>query len=196
LYDCVPSRGALETLSDFIGRSFRATPTTRISHLALKDLQFWRDLPQKLHHRPIWPKEHTSTDTAHTDASMSVCGATLSHGEHEAETRGFYGYRGYWEGSHKELAHITVLELTDEIGFEGVFGILCSARERGGQVVHRQHVGHVRREPVGVEIAGYHGRATDAAPVLQATRSNVGFASPSVGTGPFRRQTVEGEESG
>jgi hypothetical protein len=30
-----------------------------------------------------------------------------------------------------------------EIGLEGVFGILCSARERSGQVVHRQHGGHV-----------------------------------------------------
>jgi hypothetical protein len=89
LYDCVPSWGADRTRSDFIGRRFRGTPKTRISHLALKDLQFWRDLPQKLHHCPIWPKELTPTGKVHTDASMSAYGATLSQEEHEAGTRGF-----------------------------------------------------------------------------------------------------------
>jgi hypothetical protein len=43
---------------------------------------------------------------------MSAYGATLSRGEHEAGTRGFHECRGYWEGSHRELAHITLLELT------------------------------------------------------------------------------------
>jgi hypothetical protein len=110
LYDCVPSRGPVGTRSDIFGRHFRATPTTRISHLALKHLQFWWDLPQKLHHRPIWPKELKPTATVHTDASMSAYGATLSRGEHQSGTRGIYECRGYWEGSHKELAHITVPE--------------------------------------------------------------------------------------
>jgi hypothetical protein len=112
LYPCVPSRGAVGTRSNIIGRRFRATPTTRVSHLALKYLQFWQDLPQKLHHRPIWPKELKLTATVHTDVSMSAYGATLSLGEHEAGTRGYYECRGYWEGSHKELGHIAVLELT------------------------------------------------------------------------------------
>jgi hypothetical protein len=112
LYDCVPSRGAVGTRSDFIGSRFRGTPTTRISHLAQKDLQFWRELTQKLHHCPIWPKELTPTAKVHTDASMSAYGATLSQGEHEAGKRVFYECRGYCEGSHKELTHVTVLELT------------------------------------------------------------------------------------
>jgi hypothetical protein len=56
----------------FIGRRLRVTPTTRISHPAMKDVKIWRDLPQKLHHRPIWPLELKPTATVHTDASMLV----------------------------------------------------------------------------------------------------------------------------
>jgi hypothetical protein len=60
-----------------------------------------------------------------------------------------------------------------EIGFEGVLGLLCSARERGGQVVHRKHGGHVRREPVDAKIAGDQEQTTEAAPVLQTSRSDI-----------------------
>jgi hypothetical protein len=128
LYDCVPSRGAVGTRSDFIGSRFRGTPTTRISHLAQKDIQFWRDLPQKLHHCPIWPKELTPTAKVHTDASMSACGAMLSQGEHEAGKRVFL--RMPWLlGRFSQGIGARYCSGTDdgEIAFERVLRILCSA---------------------------------------------------------------------
>jgi hypothetical protein len=57
---------------------------TRLSHAALRDLQFWKNLPKQLHHRPIWPKELAPTCTVHTDASVTAYGTTLSLGAHAA----------------------------------------------------------------------------------------------------------------
>jgi hypothetical protein len=62
---------------------------------------------------------------------MSAYGATLSHGEQEAGTRGFYECRGYWEGSHKKLAPITVLELTMVKLALKEFWDYCVLRENG-----------------------------------------------------------------
>jgi hypothetical protein len=56
----------------------------RLSHPALKDLGFWRDLPNKLHHRPIWPEVSKPTVTSHIDAAMTEYGATVALGEQEA----------------------------------------------------------------------------------------------------------------
>jgi hypothetical protein len=39
-----------------------------LSHPALRRLYFWRDLPQSLRHRSIWPKVLASTATVQTDA--------------------------------------------------------------------------------------------------------------------------------
>jgi hypothetical protein len=112
LYDCVPAREAAGTRSGSLGKGYRASPTARLSHPALKDLRFWGELPQHLRHSRIWPEMTKPTVTIHTDASMSAYGATLAHGDHDAGTRGYYECRGYWQGSHKEIAHITMLELT------------------------------------------------------------------------------------
>lgn len=112
LYDCVPAREAAETRSGSPGKRYRASPTARLSHPALKDLRFWGELPQHLRHSRIWQEMTKPTVTIHTDASMSAYGATLAHGDHDAGTRGYYECRGYWQGSHKEIAHITMLELT------------------------------------------------------------------------------------
>jgi hypothetical protein len=55
----------------------------RLSHPALRDLTYWRDLRETLHHRPIWPKSETPTATVRTDASMEAYGATLRSGHTE-----------------------------------------------------------------------------------------------------------------
>jgi hypothetical protein len=74
---CFPMRS--ETLS----RSRYA----RLSHPAVSDLQFWRDLPKHLHHRPIWPSHPSPTTTIHTDSSLSAFSATLGQGPLEAGAR-------------------------------------------------------------------------------------------------------------
>jgi hypothetical protein len=71
----------------------------------------WRDLPNLLHHRPIWREVSKQTVTIHTDASMTAHGATLALREQEAGAKGFYECRGYREGSQLNKAHITLLEL-------------------------------------------------------------------------------------
>jgi hypothetical protein len=47
----------------------------------------------------------------HTDASMSAYGSMVSHGDHDAGDHGYYECRGYGQGSHREIAHITIFEL-------------------------------------------------------------------------------------
>jgi hypothetical protein len=42
---------------------------------------------------------------------MTAYGVTLALGEQEAGAKGVYECRGYWEGSHFNKAHITLLEL-------------------------------------------------------------------------------------
>lgn len=44
----------------------------RFSHEALRDIQYWRDLRQAIHHRPIWPDPKVLSLMVHTDASMSA----------------------------------------------------------------------------------------------------------------------------
>jgi hypothetical protein len=96
----------------FLGKSYRTSPrTTPLSHPALKDLGFWRDLPNQLHQRPIWPAASKPTVTIHTDASKTAYAATFTLGEQEAGARGLYECWGYWEGSHLGKAHITLLDL-------------------------------------------------------------------------------------
>jgi hypothetical protein len=75
----------------------------RLSHPALRDLAYWRDLRASLHHRPIWPTPETSTATVHTEASMEANGATLRSGAHGAGIRGHYEVQGFWSGEHREL---------------------------------------------------------------------------------------------
>jgi hypothetical protein len=79
LYDCVPQRIQSHGIAlGSIGRRYQARVMTRLSHAALRDLQFWKNFPKQLHHRPIWPKVLAPTCTVHTDASMTAYGATLS----------------------------------------------------------------------------------------------------------------------
>jgi hypothetical protein len=112
LYDCVPARPTSSMPVTFLKKRCRtSTRTARLSHPASKDLENWRDLPDQLHHRPIWPELSKPTVTIHRDASMTAYGATLALGEQEAGSKGFYECRGYWEGSHLNKAHITLLEL-------------------------------------------------------------------------------------
>jgi hypothetical protein len=61
----------------------------RLSHPAVSDLQFLRDLPKHLHHRPIWPSHPGPTTTIHIDSSLSAFGATLGRGPLEAGSEGF-----------------------------------------------------------------------------------------------------------
>jgi hypothetical protein len=72
----------------------------------------------------------------HTDASMSASGATLAHGDHDAGARGYYECRGYWQGSHSVIVHITILELTTVRLALWEFVEHCLARERGGEALH------------------------------------------------------------
>jgi hypothetical protein len=46
LYDCVPAWEEAGTDSGSLGKRYRASPTARLSHPALKDLRFWGELPQ------------------------------------------------------------------------------------------------------------------------------------------------------
>jgi hypothetical protein len=62
-----------------------------LSHPALRDLQFWRDLPRSLQHRPLWPEAAAPAATVHTDASLTAYGATLAYVVHDA---GCTKYRG------------------------------------------------------------------------------------------------------
>jgi hypothetical protein len=113
LYDCVPKRKQGHGIAlGSIGRRYQEIVMTRLSHAALRDLQFWKNLSKQLHYRPIWPTELAPTCTVYTDASMTAYGATLSRGAHSAGTRGWYETRGFWEGTHREVAHIAMLELT------------------------------------------------------------------------------------
>jgi hypothetical protein len=82
-----------------------------LSHPALRDLQFWRDLPRSLHHRPIWPEVVAPAAAVHIDASLTANGETLAYGEHDAGSKGQYEVQGYWDGRHREKTHITILEL-------------------------------------------------------------------------------------
>jgi hypothetical protein len=112
LYDCVSARTTASMPLTFLGKPCRtSTRTARLSHPALKDLGFCKDLPNQLHHRPTWSEASKPTVTIHTDASMTAYGATLALGEQEAGAKDFYEFRGYWEGSHLNKAHITLLEL-------------------------------------------------------------------------------------
>jgi hypothetical protein len=69
----------------------------RLSHPAVSDLQFWRDLPKHLHHPPIWPSHPSPTTTIHTDSSLRAFGPTLGLGPLEAGSEGFYDMSGYWD---------------------------------------------------------------------------------------------------
>ena len=82
-----------------------------LSHPEIKDLQYWRDLKKSMHHRPIWPTVKQPTTTVHTDASLTAYGATLRKRDHGPGTMSHFETQGYWEGSHRKLAHITILEL-------------------------------------------------------------------------------------
>jgi Reverse transcriptase (RNA-dependent DNA polymerase) len=112
LYDCVPARATASMPLTFLGKRCRtSTRTARLSHPALNDLGFWSDLANQLQHRPILPEVSKPTVTILTDASMTAYGATLALGEKAAGAKGFNECRGYWEGSHLNKAHTTLLEL-------------------------------------------------------------------------------------
>lgn len=81
------------------------------SHAAMKGLQYWRDLRQEMHHRPIWPVTPKPTSTVHMDASMTAFGATLFYGEQPAGNRGYSENSGFWDLGDTEVAHITIFEL-------------------------------------------------------------------------------------
>jgi hypothetical protein len=112
LYECVPATTTASMPLTFLGKRCQtSTRTARLSHPASKDLENWRDIPNQLHDRPIWPEVSKPTVTIHRDASMTAYGATLALGEQEAGAKDFYECRGDWEGSHLNKAHITLLEL-------------------------------------------------------------------------------------
>jgi hypothetical protein len=67
----------------------------------------------------------------------------------------------------------------------------CLARERGGEALHGQHGRGVRGQQVGVEVAGGHGRARQATPILRASRPDVRPSSSPFGAQPFSRQAFE-----
>jgi Reverse transcriptase (RNA-dependent DNA polymerase) len=58
LFDCtLPSEDDGFDDFTFLGKQCRtSTRTARLSYPALKDLGIWRDLPNQVHHRPIWPE--------------------------------------------------------------------------------------------------------------------------------------------
>jgi hypothetical protein len=126
---------------------------------------------------------------------MSAYRATLFHGEHEAGTRRFYERRGSWKGSHKELAHITVLELlTVRLALKAFLGYFVLRENEVVKlytdnmvVMYVLNQGVSKSPAIMAELRRLH---------QFCKRHGVGFASPSVGTEPFRRQIVEAEESG
>jgi hypothetical protein len=78
---------SLEFASQLRSEALYRSSHTRLSRPAVSDLQFWRDLPKHLHHRPIWPSHPSPTTTIHTDSSLSAFSATLGQGPLEAGAR-------------------------------------------------------------------------------------------------------------
>jgi Reverse transcriptase (RNA-dependent DNA polymerase) len=132
LYDVIPPRGpsmgssvhqywsrsfssrsrSLEFVSQLRSEALYRTRYARISYPAVSDLQFCRDLPKHLHHRPILPSHPRPTTTIHTDFSLSAFGATLGRAPLEAGSEGFYEMSSFWDTGCKQMAHITPLELS------------------------------------------------------------------------------------
>lgn len=69
-------------------------------------------MPQYLHHRPIWPSPVVPTTTIHTNASLQAYGATIAQVVAEAGAPGHYEISGFWQNSNKQIAHITLMELS------------------------------------------------------------------------------------
>jgi hypothetical protein len=105
----------------------------RLSRSAVSDLQFWRDLPKHLHHRPIWPSHPSPTTTIHTDSSLSIFGATLGQGPLEAGREGFSEMSAFWDKGCKQVAHITLLELSTVHLAHQEFVHMCSLQR--GEVI-------------------------------------------------------------
>jgi hypothetical protein len=91
---------------------YRRCTRAVLSHPALRDLQYWRNLSRSLHHRPMWTGVSAPAAMVHTDAPLTPYGATLAHGEHSAGSRGHYKVQGYCDGQHREKTHITIHGLT------------------------------------------------------------------------------------
>ena len=97
-----PARFYLRELHDVVASRTSWVGRVRLTKQALRDLKWWRDVPQRWAARPIW----RSADTAflHCDASGEIgWGGVLN---------GLRPTRGFWR-EHQKPLHITLKELKE-----------------------------------------------------------------------------------
>jgi hypothetical protein len=147
--------------------------------------------------RPIWAKEMVPTSTVHADASMTAYGTTLSLGSHLTGTRGWYETHGFWEGSHREVAHITMIELTTvRLALREFLNQLRAEGERDHSIAYRQSGGDVDSESMGVEGSGIDGRVTMDSPPLSTPWFDFRYSPPPLSSESLRRPPLTAETRG
>ena len=94
-----PARFHLRALHDCLATRQSWSSRVKLSRQALRDLTWWRDLPQKWNGRRIWRSPCTAS--LHTDASMQGWGGVLNS---------LQPAHGFWRAA-QQTKHITLLEL-------------------------------------------------------------------------------------
>ena len=94
-----PARHNLRELHDCLRTKESWSGRVRLSKLALRDLQWWVDLPARWNGRAIW--RSPTTATLHSDASLRGWGGVLNNTTPA---------RGFWDHNERRC-HITELEL-------------------------------------------------------------------------------------
>jgi hypothetical protein len=119
---------------------------------------------------------------------MTAYGATLSRGEHSAGTRGWYESHSFSEGSHREVAHITTLELTTvRLALKRFSQPLRAEGERDHSIAYRESGGDVDSESMGIEVSGIDGRVTTASSPLSTPWFDFRYSPPPLSAESLRR---------
>ena len=103
-----PARHFLRELHDCMKSKKSWSSRVRLTKQALRDLQWWVDLPHRWNGRAIW--RNPTTARLHSDASLRGWGGVLNN---TTPARGFWNH-------HERKQHITLLEL------EAVFNVVRS----------------------------------------------------------------------
>lgn len=94
-----PARFHLRSLHDCLSARRSWSSRVKLSHQALRDLEWWKKLPHKWNGRAIWRSPCTAS--LHTDASMMGWGGVLNSS---------VPAHGFWRTAQRRC-HITLLEL-------------------------------------------------------------------------------------
>lgn len=104
-----PARHYLRALHDCLSTKENWSSRVRLNRQALRDLQWWVDLPHRWNGRAIW--RSPTTAVLHSDASMKGWGGVLNNTTPA---------RGFWNARERRL-HITELELEAVINLVRTF---------------------------------------------------------------------------